>query len=314
MKELVFLREIVARHLVKLAETDEKIIAVNADLAKGCRMWEFVEKYPCRSFDVGIAEQNMVSFSAGLALEGFTPFAFSFAPFISMRACEQCRTDVAYGNLKVRLMSCYSGVSGGISGTTHWGLEDVGIMTAIPNMTVIEFSDGIQAEKLLTASQFCAGPIYFRITVNPVDKLYDDMDEFEIGKASVAREGNDGAYICSGVTVSFAVRAADEIADVTGKEIRVLDMHTIKPIDRGAIVHAAETGVVLVAQDHNVIGGLGQQVATVVAEDGLRCRFAIAGIPDRFDAMARSPVLHSRYGYGKDELVEKMMTLLRQTD
>lgn len=313
IKQEVSLRDAVANTLDEMSYSNRDIVAVSADLFKSSRLVGFAEHHPDRAFNVGIAEQNMVSFAAGLAHEGFIPYAFSMSPFVSMRACEQCRTDVAYGRVNVRLMGSYSGVSGGISGATHWGLEDAGIMLSMPGMTVIELSDPEETKALLEASVKYDGPIYFRITVEPVGKIYSD-NRFEIGKAKIAREGDDGSFICSGITVTYAVQAAEEIAAETGREIRVVDMHTLKPIDTEAIKDAASTGIIVAAQDHNIIGGLGQQVAAVLAEQGFSAVFRNIGIPDRYDAMAHAPFLYHKYGYDREGLKKTMLGLLDERD
>lgn len=305
-----FLRNVIGEYVTQLGDRQEKVVIVNADLAGTCRNRGFVERYPERAFNVGIAEQNMVSFAAGLAHEGFIPFVFSMAPFISMRACEQCRTDVAYGNLNVRMMAPYAGCSGGISGATHWAIEDCAIMGSMPNMTVLEPSDPAQAIKMMDQMLDYNGPIYLRSSVEPVNSIYDDAYHYEIGKASIAREGNDGAFICAGITVQYAVRAADQIARKYGKHVRVVDMHTFKPIDRQAIIDAANTGHIVVAQDHSKIGGLGQQVAEVLTSGSLRVKFTNLGI-DRFVAMAHAPYLYHLFGYDAEGLEKEMMNLLR---
>jgi len=305
-----FLRDIIGSYVTELAEKNDKIVVVHADLMGTSRNRSFKEKYPDRVFNVGIAEQNMVSFAAGLAHEGYVPFAFSMAPFITMRACEQCRTDVAYENLNVRLMGTYAGVSGGISGATHWSLEDVAIMSSIPNMTVLEPSDPIQAVKMLEATVYHEGPIYIRCSVEPTINIYDDNYNYEIGKASIALNGDDGAFICSGITVKYAIKAAMSIFEKTGKKIQVIDMHSIKPIDRKAIMNAAKTGRIVVAQDHNIIGGLGNAVAMVIAEENLNVKFKNIGIPDKFVAMAHAPYLYKKFGIDEIGIEKTMMDLL----
>lgn len=312
VKKMSLLRNEIGNYILNLGRKSEKVVVVNADLMGTCRNSAFVNEFPQRAFNVGIAEQNMVSFSAGLAREGFVPYAFSMAPFISMRACEQCRTDVAYGNLNVRLIATYAGCSGGISGATHWAIEDVAIMNAIPGMVVMEPCDAIQAKKMLDFSLEHDGPIYMRSTIEPVQDIYDDDYEFEMGKASISRKGDDGAFICSGITVQFALEAAEKIFAETQKSIRVIDMHTIKPIDRLAIIDAAETGVVVVAQDHNVQGGLGYCVASVIAEEGLSLSFKILGYHDEFVAMAHAPYLYHKYEYDAEGLYQNMMKLLEK--
>lgn len=306
-----FLRDILGGYMVELGKKDESVVVVNADLKGTCRNGTFEEKYPERAFNVGIAEQNMVSFAAGLAHEEFKPYVFSMAPFISMRACEQCRTDVAYGKLNVRFVATYSGVSGGISGATHWSLEDCAIMTAIPNMVVMEPSDPMQAKKMLDKSLRYEGPIYIRSSVEPVFSIYDEDYSFEMGKASIAREGNDGAFICSGITVKYAMEAARRIALDYDKNIRVVDMHTIKPIDRNAIISAAMTGAVVVAHDHNKVGGLGYAVAEVFAEEGISVKYTNIGVEDKFVAMAHAPYLYQKFGLDAEGLYKKMSEMIR---
>lgn len=309
--EKIFLRDVIGGYMTKLGH-DPRVVVVNADLAGTCRNRGFVEAYPERSFNVGIAEQNMVSFSAGLAHEGFIPFAFSMAPFVSMRACEQCRTDVAYANLNVRLIAPYAGCSGGISGATHWGMEDCAIMTSMPNITVLEPCDPMQAEKMMDCMLNHNGPVYLRCSVEPTNVIYHGDYQYEIGKASLACPGDDGAFICAGITVKYALEAAERIKKSTGKCIRVVDMHTIKPIDRGAVISAAETGRVIVAQDHSVIGGLGQQVAEILLEEGAKTKFVNIGIKDQFVAMAHAPYLYHQFGYDIDGLENSMLKLLRE--
>lgn len=307
--QLCFLRDEIGSYMKELGKI-KTVAVVNADLMGTCRNKSFVESYPERSFNVGIAEQNMVSFAAGLAHEGFIPYVFTMAPFMSMRACEQCRTDVAYAGLPVRLMATYAGVSGGISGATHWAMEDCSIMTGIPEMAVIELSDPIQARKLLAKSLEYKGPIYFRSSVEPVQKIYSEDDEFEIGGSSVLRIGNDGVFICSGVTVQYALEAAEKIALEANKQIRVVDMYSIKPIDKEAIISAAKTGRVIVVQDHNVIGGLGYSVAALLAESGVSAKFKILGVPDQFVAMAHAPYLYHKFEMDVHGLIKNMLSLL----
>ncbi len=305
-----FLRNVIGEYVSNLGKTNEHVVIVNADLMGTCRNKSFVEKFPKRSFNVGIAEQNMVSFAAGLAHEGFIPYVFTMAPFMSMRACEQVRTDVAYGDLDVRFVSTYSGVSGGISGATHWALEDCAIMCGIPSMTVIELSDPTQAKKMLDLSLEYKGPIYIRSGVEPVAEIYDENYSPEIGKASKVCNGSDGAVICSGNIVGYALEAAKKLKEKYGVKISVFDMHTIKPIDNDAVISAAKTGAVIVAQDHNIVGGLGYMVAAVIAESGIAVKFKILGIPDKFFAMAHAPYLYRKYSLDAEGLELEMIKMI----
>jgi len=310
--EKYFLRDIMGAYMINIGKQNKNVIIVNADLSGTCRNKTFIEMFPDRSFNVGIAEQNMVSFAAGLAHEGFIPYTFSMAPFICMRACEQCRTDVAYANLNIRLMGTYAGLSGGISGATHWSVEDCAIMGSMANMIVLEPCDPIQAKKMLEATLKYNGPVYIRSTVEPVISIYDDNYEYEIGKASIVKEGTDGAYIASGITVKYALEAALRIKKKIGKDIRVIDMHTIKPIDRKAVIEAAKTGNLVVAQDHNKIGGLGYYVAIILAEEKISANFVNLGVDDKFEAMAHAPYLYNKFGYDVDGLEKTMMNLINK--
>lgn len=309
--EKVFVRNILGEYVSELGKEFDKLVVVNADLMGTSRNKSFAEKFSQRSFNVGIAEQNLVSFSAGLAYEGFIPLAFSMAPFLTMRACEQVRTDVAYNNANVKLIASYSGVSGGISGATHWAIEDCAIMTSMPGMTVIEPSDATQAKILLKQAVQKIGPVYFRTSVEAQQDIYGEKDSFEIGKAAIPMKGGDGAYICSGVTVQFAIEAALQIRREFNKKIRVVDMHTIKPIDRQAIIDAAKTGRIIVAQDHNIIGGLGFMVANILAEEKLAVNFKILGITDKFVPMAHAPYLYHQFGYDADGLKNSMIEFFK---
>ena len=310
MNNKSFLRNVIGEYMTTLGEKNEKVVIINADLAGTCRNRGFVERFPERSFNTGIAEQNMVSFAAGLSHEGFIPYAFSMAPFLTMRACEQCRTDIAYGNRNVRLIGVYAGVSGGISGATHWAIEDCGIMTAIPNVAVFEVCDANQAKRLLDFSLSYDGPLYIRSSVEPTENFYQEDTLVKMGGSNTVVEGDDGAILCSGVVVQYAVEAARRIHEKTKKCVRVVDMYSIKPIDKAAVISATKTGHVLVAQDHNIFGGLGSMVATEVATSGISTQFKIAGIPDKFVAMAHAPYLYNKFGIDTDSLSETMIEML----
>ncbi len=308
--EKVFLRNVIGNYVAELGKDNDKIVVVNADLAGTSRNQNFVEQFQERSFNVGIAEQNLASFAAGFAHEGFIPLIFTMAPFMSMRACEQVRTDIAYANANVKMIASYAGVSGGISGATHWAIEDCAIMTGIPGIIVVEPSDAVQAKKLFQQSIDIQGPVYFRMGVEPQENLYSENHKFQLGKATLLHDGKDGAFICSGVTVQYALHAAEKIEAEYKKKIKVYDMHTIKPIDISAIIDAAQTGKIVVAQDHSIIGGLGYAVKSIIAENGLSVKIKVLGVPDKFVAMAHAPYLYKKFGYDEDGLYESMKNLL----
>lgn len=308
-----FLRNIIGEYMTHLGDVNDKVVVVNADLAGTCRNREFVEKYPERSFNTGIAEQNMVSFGAGLACEGFIPYVFSMAPFLTMRACEQCRTDVAYGNKKVRMIGTYAGLSGGISGATHWAIEDVGIMTSMPNVAVFEVSDATQTRKLLNYSLNYDGPMYIRSSVEPTLDIYSDDINVKTGGSLVVNEGNDGAILCAGVTVQYALEAAREVEAEYGKRIRVNDMYSLKPIDEQAIIDATKTGHVIVVHDHNIYGGLASLVAMVIAKYSLKTKYKCLGLNDSFVPMAHASYLYKQFEMDKDGIKKNLLEMLGVT-
>lgn len=304
-------RMITGEILVDLARQDDRIVCVNADLAKTANVDNFQEAYPHRSFDVGIAEQNMVAFAAGLAHEGFIPFFNSMATFLSMRACEQIRTDGCYANMPLRIIGLYSGYSGALMGATHCAIEDVAILGSMAGMTVLEPSDSFMYRKMIEQTMELKTPVYFRHGERtPFAHIYGEHFDYQVGKAMIAHEGNDGAFIASGITVHFALEAARRLKKEAGVSIRVVDMHTIKPLDEDAVISAAKTGRVIVAQDHNVVGGLGYHVANVIAQAGISCDFRILGAADKYVPLATSEYLYRINGYDAEGLAKNMKKFL----
>lgn len=303
-------KEAIGKAMLRLGEADERVVVVNADLSRSSCMDEFANRFPERCFNVGIAEQQMVSFAAGLATEGFIPFCFTFGPFLSMRAIEQIRTDVCYGNLPVRFVGANAGYSAGVMGATHCALEDVGILCSISNMTLAEGADPWEAGHILEASLALDGPLYLRTNREPQGRVCEETESFEFGRASVLRDGSDGAIIASGVVVEQALAAAERLSLETGAEVRVVNMPTIRPLDERAVLDAAATGRVVVAQDANIRGGLGYQVAAVLAQAGVACKFKMLGAPDEFVPIATPAYLYHKNGYDADGLASAMTELL----
>lgn len=304
------LRDALGEGLLLLGEKHDDLAVVCADVMASTRISHFARKYPERTFNTGIAEQEMVSFAAGLSREGFVVYIGTFGPFISMRACEQVYTDLAYNQAKVRMLSIYSGVSGGISGATHWTVEDCAIMRGIPDMVILEPCDCRQLCYMMEETYDYPGPVYFRITIEPVMEIYREDIDYRLGKAIRLVDGKDGSFICSGITVKYALYAAQRIEKETGKTIRVVDMHTIKPIDEKEVIAAAATGRIIVAQDHNVVGGLGDAVASVIAKRNLNTQFDVVGTPDKFFPIGHAPYLYKEFGLDGTGLYNKMMTSL----
>lgn len=308
--DLMAARDIAGDMMTKIGRENDKVVVVNADLMRSSRTQGFSQAYPARTFNMGIAEQQMVSFAAGLAREGFIPYCFTFATFVSLRACEQVRTDVCYNGLPVRFLGNNAGYSAGTMGATHCALEDVGIMTSIGNMTVVEPGDPLQIAKILEASLTWEGPIYIRMGRESQTAIYDQDYKYEIGKAITVQEGADGAFICSGSIVHLALEAARKLKEELGAEISVIDMHTIKPIDKEAVLSAARTGRIVCAQDGNIIGGLGYQVAPVLMEGGVACKFKILGCPDHFVPIATTEYLYRKNEYDAQGLFDHMKKML----
>lgn len=309
--EKQFLRDAVGKASLEIGKKRTDICYVSANVMSSCRVLSSMDDYPERSFCVGISEQEMISFSAGLACEGLVPFAFTMAPFMTMRACEQVRTDLAYNHLNVNMIAPYAGVSGGISGATHWAIEDCAIMRGIPEMTILEPCDAVQAKKMVEASIDIEGPVYIRVGIEPVPEIYTSDYKYEVGRADMIVDGMDGTFMCSGVLVKYAIMASRMIREETGKCISVIDMHTIKPIDRVAIERAVETKRIVVAQDHNIIGGLGDAVAAEVVALGKAVEMRVVGIPDKFIVMAHAPYLYRKYNMDEFGLYKTMMELLK---
>lgn len=289
--------EIYGKMLVDLGRKDPDIVCLTADLAKSTKIGVFFKEYPERGINVGIAEQNMIGVAAGLALAGKKPYVSTFACFASMRACEQVRSDLCYPKLNVKIIGTHSGLSMGNGGTTHHATEDIAIMRSFANMTVMVPADGIETAKTIEASLDLPGPMYMRIGRGFEPPAYESTDyDFKIGKANVMREGKDATVIACGVCVLAAIEAAEEFAEENGPDIRVINMHTIKPLDKEAIIKAAEeTGVIITAEEHNIIGGLGSAVAEVLAEAGVPCKFKRVGIPDCFSVIGYPEDLYGHY-------------------
>ncbi|QDW75441.1 transketolase family protein [Lachnospiraceae bacterium KGMB03038] len=308
--DIFSLRDAVGACLESLGERYPEMIICSADVDVSSRVSGFKKRFPERSYNVGIAEQNLMSFCAGMATEGYIPFAFSFAPFASMRAAEQVRTDICYNNLPVRIVANYAGYSGAESGGTHCALEDCAIMSSFANMTVIEPGDPFQIAKVLEAAITWPGPVYIRMGKEATSSLYPEDQKYEIGKALVPRPGNDGVFIASGIVVHHAMKAAEMVKEETGAEIRVVDMHTIKPLDKEAVLDAAKTGRIVCAQDHNKIGGLGWAVGNALAEAGISCKFKILGCPDEFVPLATPDFLYHLNEYDEEGLAKNMKAML----
>lgn len=270
--------------LVELGKKHPDVVALTADLAKSTKMVDFMKQFPERFFNVGIAEQNMFGIAAGMAKSGLTPFVSTFAQFASFRVADQLHSDICYQNVNVKVIATHAGTSFGQAGSTHHAICDLALARSIPNLTVVVPADGHETYKAVMAAYDNFGPYYIRMNRGFDRVLYKDTNyDFEIGKAIQLRDGSDLTIIACGSCVFQALEAANFLEESEGLKIRVLDMHTIKPIDRDAIIKAvSDTRRLITVEDHSVVGGLGSAVAEVVVDTGKACAFKMLGVPDRF--------------------------------
>ncbi len=304
-------KEIYGRVLAELGETDKRIVGVTADLAKSTNIGNFGDQFPDRIFNVGIAEQNLFGVAAGMAKTGLIPFASTFAIFACLRGGEQVRTDIAYQNLPVKIIATHGGLSFGAAGSTHHCTEDIAVMRAIPNMTVVIPADGFETAKAVRACVDIDGPFYMRVGRGFEAPMHDNEDfDFEIGKAIKLHEGGDITIIVCGTPTLQALEAAQEL-EADGISVRVLNMHTIKPIDKEAIITAVmDTRRILTVEEHNTLGGLGDAVASVIAESGKGCAFTKLGIPDEFSVIGYPDDLYARYKLDSTGIADTVRELM----
>jgi len=307
-------REIYGEVLTQIGEQRPDIVALTADLAGSTKIGAFQKRFPERFFNVGIQEPNMFSLASGMAAAGLTPVVSTFAVFTSLRSAEQVRTDIDYQERNVKIIATHGGTSFGQAGTTHHCTEDIAILRSFANMTVVVPADGYETGKAVTAAIEMKGPVYIRIGRGFEPPVYDSMDyEFQIGKAIEMHEGTDIAVIACGVTVLQAVEAAKFLKENTGLTVRVINMHTIKPIDEEAILRAvADTRRIITVEDHNVSGGLGTAVADVIAASGKGCAFTKAGIPDRYAIVGYPDDLLAYYKIDTNGLIETINEIMQR--
>ena len=304
--------EIYGEVLCEIGDKYPNVVGLTADLAKSTKIGKFGDKFPDRFFNVGIAEQNLFGVAAGMAKSGLLPFVSTMAAFASMRAAEQVRTDICYQNLNCKIIATHAGMSFGAAGTTHHCTEDIAIMRTMANMTVIVPADGIETANAVRACVEYPGPVYIRIGRGFEPTYYESEDYgFKIGRAVQVRDGTDVTIICCGITVLQAAEAARTLSEQDGLSVRILNMHTIKPIDSEAILKAVvDTRRIVTFEEHNVMGGLGSAVADVIAESGKGCAFEKVGIPDCFCEVGYPEDLYSHYGLDANGIIDKIREVM----
>jgi transketolase len=287
---------VAGEELAELADADPRILVLTADLAGANRTIDFAARHPERFFNLGVAEQNMVSIAAGLASTGLIPFAATFAAYLALLSCEQVRTDCAYTGMPVRFLAHHSGMSLGYYGTSHHALEDIAVTRAIADLTVICAADANQLRAILRRSLEWPGAIYIRLGRGRDPEVYPEVPEdFEVGQAIRLRDGDDLTLIATGSEVRACLDAAERLA-ADGIAARVVDMHTVDPLDREEVLAAAaDTRAVLTVEEHNVTGGLGSAVAETLAEAGTGVAFRRHGVPDEHVVIGPPAALYSRY-------------------
>lgn len=296
-------REAYGVTLAELGKTNDKIVALDADLSKSTKSADFQKEFPDRFFNVGIAEQNMIGMAAGLASMGLIPFASTFAMFATGRAFEQVRNSVAYPKANVKIVGSHSGLTVGEDGATHQALEDIALMRSIPNMVVIVPSDATETAAAIKAAAEYYGPVYIRTGRMAVEDVHPNGIDFKIGKGETLVDGKDVAIIATGIGVKIALEAAEELKK-ENINARVINISTIKPLDEELIIKAAkECGKIVTVEEHNIIGGLGSAVSEVVAESHPVFVHRV-GVNDRFGQSGKPNDLLESYGLNKESIVQ----------
>ena len=305
----VSMRKSYGQALVELGKLQENVVVLSADVSNSDHSWMFAEEYPERFFDVGIAEQALVDVAAGFAYSGKIPIANTFAFLFATRALEQVRTHLCYGEANVKLAGAYAGLSDSFDGPTHHSITDLSTMRCLPRMTVVVPADPQSLPQFLSEIISWPGPVYMRLCRNEVPVLFTEAYTPKIGKAVLLREGGELTIVCCGVMVSRSLEAAERLAE-EGIESTVMEMHTIKPLDREAIVEAAErTGAIVTVEEHSIIGGLGGAVAEVLGG----CHpvpLERVGIDDRFAETGPYDRLLDKYGLGVTDILEASKRVL----
>ena len=309
MADKMATRKAYGETLVELGAENPDLVVMDADLSKSTMTAEFGKKYPERFFNMGIAEQNLYGAAAGLALSGKVVCASTFAMFAAGRAFEIIRNSIGYTRANVKICATHSGITVGEDGASHQTFEDIALMRTIPGMTVINPSDGVSAGKLIRQAVAFNGPCYVRLGRAAVPVFYGEESEITLGKGNLIREGRDVTVIATGIMVSEAAAAAEKLAE-DGIDVRVIDMHTIKPLDEEIIIKAAEeTGAIVTAEEHSVIGGLGSAVAEVVVRNH-PVKMSMVGQKDTYGESGKPDELKKKYGMTSDDIIKAVKELI----
>lgn len=302
MGDKIATRQAYGEALVELGKTNENLVVMDADLSGSTKTAMFAKEFPERFFNMGIAEQNLYGAATGLAMSGKVVCASTFAMFAAGRAFEIIRNSIGYTGANVKICASHAGITVGEDGASHQTFEDIALMRTIPGMTVVNPSDAVATKKLLKQIVEMKGPCYFRVGRAAVPVFYGEDDEIILGKGNLIREGNDVSIIATGIMVNEAYEAAKAL-EQEGISARVIDIHTIKPLDEEIIIKAAkETGAIVTAEEHSIIGGLGDAVAQVVVKKA-PCRMAMVGQFDTFGESGKPDELRKKYHMTAEDIV-----------
>ncbi len=298
-------RESYGEKITEIGQKNDKIVVLDADLAEATKTSVFKKRFPNRFFDMGISEQDMLSTAAGMATCGIIPYVSTFAIFAAGRAYDQIRNSICYPKLNVKICATHAGISVGEDGATHQMLEDLGLMRGLPNMTVLSVSDDIQTKWAIEEISKIQGPVYVRLGRLKSPVIYEENQKFEIGKGIQIGEGTDATVIATGLMVSEAILAKEEL-EKQGINIRVIDMHTIKPIDKELIVKSAkETKRIITIEDHSIIGGLGSAVCEVLSDE-YPCKVTRMGMKDTFGKSGKAEKLLEYFELTKSAIIDEI--------
>lgn len=304
-------REAYGEALLEAGKKNQQIVVLDADLSKSTKTSVFAEKLPERFFNIGISEQDLMGTAAGLAAAGKIPFASTFAVFATGRAFEQIRNSIAYSKLKVVVAASHAGITVGEDGGSHQSVEDISLMRSLPNMTVIVPADATETAKAVEAVIDYPGPVYLRLGRLGVPVIFPEDYNFTIGKAALLKEGQDATIIATGIMVAEALTAAEKLKE-KGLAVRVINIHTIKPLDAEAVIAAAkETGAIVTAEEHSIIGGLGSSVAEVLVEN-YPVPLERVGVQDKFGESGTPAELLVKFGLTAEEIIQAVEKVIKR--
>lgn len=303
------MRQVLALELEKAMKENEKIVVINADLAKPNGLGNLCKIYPERMLNVGVAEQNMASVAAGMSSYGFLPFICTFTPFATRRICDQIAISICYAKQNVKIIGSDSGISAEYNGGTHMSFEDIGVLRSIPNMVIFEPADNVEFQNLFPQILDYKGPVYIRMFRKSTPDIFSADDKFNLFKAKMIKEGTDVSIFCSGIMVDETLQA-NKLLEEDGINAEIINIHTIKPIDEEAIISSVKkTGAAVTVENHNIIGGLRSAVAEVLAENYPTVLRSI-GIKDSFGEVGKMPYLKEIYNMTAKDIVNAVVSAL----